>query len=155
MCDARARAANQFDHGILIYFAQQKLLPLSWSAAFTDNCAVTLHTAWQSFTQLHACWLQLVKENVPDRPEFADSVWRERKKKLEAKQASLANEAAASSSQDVVDSPTAGQSDAQVNSMPVACRHSLSMVSSVHVMPIYHSRHHMFKNRDFVIPEAS
>lgn len=56
---------------------------------------------------------------VTDWPDFTGSVWRERKKKLAAKQAALANEAAAGPSQDV-DSPTAGQSTSQVEAQQAA-----------------------------------
>ena len=58
--------------------------------------------------------VQIFASKVTDWPEFAKSVWRERKKKLEAKQAALANEAAAAPPQEV-DSPTAGQSSSQVH----------------------------------------
>lgn len=63
--------------------------------------------------------LQLLEDKVPNRAEFDKSVWKQRKKKLEKKQAALANGAAATPSQEAMDSPTAGQSDAQVGSRHV------------------------------------
>lgn len=87
--------------------------------------------------------LQMFASKVNDWPEFASSVWRERKKKLEVKQAALANEAAAAASQDV-DSPTAGQSSSQVHTTchsggPVAtcdCIHGSYTVSILNCSPV-------------------